>query len=339
MRRQVGWVLAALLAALPARAQDYKVVRKTTLGGEGGWDYLSVDAAARRVYVSHSTHVMVVDADTTAVVGDIPDTPGVHGIALAPELRRGFISNGRAGTASIFDLETLKRVGEVKTGQNPDAILYDPATSRVFVFNGRSADATVFDARDGTLLATIPLGGKPEFSQSDGGGTVFVNVEDKGEIVALDARALKVKARWPIAPCEEPTGLALDAAHRRLFAVCRNEKMAVVDADTGKLVATLPIGAGSDGAAFDAERQLAFSSNGGDGTLTVVRELSPEKFEVVQTVATLRGARTISLDPKTHQLLLPTAELLPPPQPTPEQPRPRPQPAPGSFMLLVVGKP
>ena len=326
--------LLGVLAA-PLSAQEYKVVKQAKLGGEGGWDYLSVDAAARRLYVSRSSHVMVLDADTTAVVGDIPDTPGVHGIAIATDLGRGFTSNGKAGTATIFDLASLKPVGSVKTGENPDAILYDAFTHRVFTFNGRSHDATVFDAKTGAVLATIPLGGKPEFSVTDLKGTVFANVEDTGEIVALDASAMKVKARFPLKPCEEPSGLAFDAEHRRLFAVCGNALMAVVDADTGKLVTTLPIGKGTDGAGFDAAAGMAFASNG-EGTLTVVREISPERFEVAQTLKTQRSARTMTIDPKTHRIYLPAAEYGPPPAATPEQPRPRPVALPGTFEIMVV---
>jgi YVTN family beta-propeller protein len=319
-------------------AQEYKVVKKAALGGEGGWDYLKVDSEARRLYLSRGTRVMVVDADTLSPVGEIPDTPGVHGIAIAGDLGRGFTSNGRDNTATIFDLATLKALGRVKTGTNPDAILYDAFTHRVFAFNGRSGDVTVIDAKEGTVAGTIPVGGKLEFAVTDGAGRIFVNVEDKNEIVALDARAMTVTAHWPLAGCEEPSGLAIDVAHRRLFSVCGNKHMAVVDTDKGRLVATVPIGEGPDAAAFDAERQLAFSSNGGDGTLTVVHEVSPEKFDVVQTVATQRSARTMTLDPKTHNVFLVAAEFGERPAATAEQPRPRPPVVPGSFTVLVVGR-
>jgi DNA-binding beta-propeller fold protein YncE len=324
-------------AGAPVSAQEYKVVKKAALGGDGGWDYLKVDAEARRLYISRATRVVVVDADTLAAIGEIPDTPGVHGIALAKDLGRGFVSNGRDDTVSIFELGTLKALGRVKTGTNPDAILYDALTHRVFAFNGRSGDVTVIDAKAGTVAGTIPIGGKLEFGVTDGAGRVFVNVEDKNEIVALDARQMKVAAHWPLTACEEPTGLAIDVAHRRLFAACGNQHMAVVDADQGRPVATLPIGEGSDGAGFDAERQLAFSSNG-DGTLTVVHESSPERFEVVQTVATQRSARTMELDAKTHNVFLVAAEFGERPSPTPEQPKPRPPVLPGSFTVLVVGR-
>jgi len=338
--RHGGWVglmVVGTLIAGGASAEEYKLAKSAKLGGEGGWDYLTVDAAARRVYVSRSSHVMVLDADTLQVIGDIPETTGVHGIAIAADLEKGFTSNGRSNTLTVFDPKTLKATGEVKTGTNPDAILYDSFTKRVFAFNGRSGDVTVVDAKSDAVLATIPVGGKLEFGQTDGKGQVFVNVEDKGEIVALDAKEMKVLAHWSIAPCEEPTGLALDGAHRRLFAACGNKLMAVVNADTGKVVTTLPIGAGSDGASFDPATQNAFSSNG-EGTLTVVHESAGDKFEVVQTVKTQRSARTITLDPKTGSLLLPAAELGPPPPATAEQPRPRPAIVPGSFALLVVSR-
>jgi YVTN family beta-propeller protein len=280
---------------------------------------------------------MVVDADTLSLVGEILDTPGVHGIAIAGDLGRGFTSNGREDMATIFELATLKIVGKVKTGANPDAILYDAFTHRVFVFNGRSGDVTVIDAKAGTVVGTIPVGGKLEFGVTDGAGRIFVNVEDKNELVALDARAMKVAAHWPLAPCEEPSGLAIDVPHRRLFAVCGNKKMAVVDADKGRVVTTVPIGEGSDAAAFDPERQLAFSSNG-EGTLTVVHETSPDSFEVVQNAATQRSARTMALDPKTHGIFLAAAAFGERPSPTAEQPRPRPPMVAGSFTILVVAR-
>jgi YVTN family beta-propeller protein len=318
-------------------AQDYKVVRKTALGGEGGWDYLKVDADARRLYISRSTRVIVVDADSLSPLGEIPDTPGVHGIAIAADLGRGFTSNGHDNSVSIFELGTLKTLGRVKAGTNPDAILYDALTHRVFAFNGRSGDVTVIDAAAGTVAGTVPVGGKLEFGVTDGAGRVFVNVEDKSEIAVLDARKMTLTAHWPLDGCEEPTGLAIDVAHRRLFAVCGNKHMVVVDADQGRLVATVPIGEGSDGAGFDPDRQLAFSSNG-DGTLTIVHEVTPERFEVLQNVTTQRSARTMALDSKTHNVFLPAAELGERPSPTPEQPRPRPPVLPGSFTVLVVGR-
>jgi YVTN family beta-propeller protein len=340
MRVPIGsTLLSAALLVVPTAvaAQDYKVVKKAALGGDGGWDYLTVDASARRLYISRSTRVMVVDADSLAAVGEIPDTPGVHGIAIASDLGRGFTSNGRDNSVSIFELGTLKPLGRVKTGTNPDAIMYEPTAKRVYAFNGRSGDVTVIDAKAGTVVGTIPIGGKLEFAVSDGAGRVFVNVEDKNQIAALDAQGLKLLARWPLAGCEEPSGLAIDRAHRRLFAVCANKRMAVVDADNGHVVATVPIGEGPDAAAFDPERQLAFSSNG-EGTLTVVHEVSPEKFEVVQNVTTAKSARTMALDTKTQNLFLVAAEFGERPAPTSEQPRPRPPVLPGSFTVVVVGR-
>lgn len=315
----------------------YHVINKLQLGGEGGWDYLTVDSAARRLYVSHATHVVVVDIDAGKVVGDIPDTPGVHGIALAPELNRGFISNGRANSATIFDLKTLNVLGQVKTGTNPDAILYEPDAKRVFTFNGRSNDATAFDAATGEVVAaTIPLGGKPEFSTTDGKGKVYVNIEDTGEVVEIDSRKPAVVKRSSIKPCEEPSGMGLDAAHHRTFSVCRNKLMVVLDTESGNVIATVPIGQGTDGGGFDPGTGLAFSSNG-EGTLTVVKESSPGKFDVSETVTTQRGARTMAIDPKTHRIYLPTAEFGPPPAATPDIPRPRPMPVKDSFTVLVVG--
>lgn len=330
-------------AAAPSASGDdtakaaYHLIKKVVLGGEGFWDYLAVDSAARRLYISHASKVLVLNADTYAVLGEIPGTDGVHGIALAPALGRGFTSNGRSNTVSVFDLQTLKVQGQVKTGENPDAILYDPASRRVFTFNGRSNDATVIDAASGAVAGTIPLGGRPEFAAADGDGRIYVNLEDKSEVVTLDSRALSLKTRWPLAPCEEPSGMAMDTKHRRLFIGCHNKMMAVMDADTGRIVATPPIGEGVDANAFDPGTGLAFSSNG-DGTLTVVREDSPEKFSVVENVPTQRGARTMALDLKTHKVYLVTAQFGPPPAPTPERPHPRPSIVPGTFTLLVLGQ-
>jgi DNA-binding beta-propeller fold protein YncE len=286
------------------------------------------------VYVSHATHVVVLDADSGMAVGDIPDTPGVHGVAVVHELGRGFSSNGRANTVTIFDLKTLKTIGTVKTGQNPDAIFYDAASKRVFAFNGRSNDATAINAADGTVAGTLAVGGKPEFAAGEGKGRVFVNIEDTSELLEIDTQKLAVLHRWPLAPCTSPSGLAMDAKNRRLFAVCENEMMAVVNADTGKVVATPAIGAGPDAAEFDPETQLAFSSNGQSGTLTVVHEDSPDKYSVIDTVATKKSARTMALDAKTHNIFAPFAEFE---ESTPAGQR-RPPMKPGTFALLVVGK-
>jgi YVTN family beta-propeller protein len=324
-------------AVAHAQGTEYHVIKKLQLGGEGFWDYLTVDGAARRLYVSRSTHVQVVDLATDSLVGDILDTPGVHGIAVAPELNRGFTSNGRANTCTIFDLKTLKALGQVNTGTNPDAILYDPASKKVFAFNGRSNDATVFDAASGEVATTIPLGGKPEFARSDGKGKIYVNIESTSEVVEIDSRKLVVLRRFSLAPGEEPTGMGFDSEHHRVFSGCSNKIMTVLDLDAGKVIATVPIGDRCDGNGFDPSTGLAFSSNG-EGSLTVVRESSPGNFEVVETVPTQRGARTMAIDPQTHNIYLPTAEFGPAPAATPENPRPRPTMVKDSFVILVVGK-
>jgi DNA-binding beta-propeller fold protein YncE len=336
------WLRLALFISLlatfsPAADSGYHVIKTYKLGGEGGWDYLNLDSASRRLYISRATHVIVVDADSGKSVGDIPDTPGVHGIALAPELGRGFVSNGREGTVTIFDIDTLKLISKVKVGDNPDAILYDPATKRVFTFNGKSQDSTAIDAAKGTVLGTIKLEGKPEFAASDGKGMIFVNIEDKSQLDAIDPAKLEVKSRWPLAPCEEPSGLAIDRKNRRLFAGCDNKMMAVVDADSGKVLATPAIGDGVDATAFDEGTGLAFASCG-EGVLTVVREESPSKFSVVENVKTQQGARTLALDEKTHQVFVVTANFGPPPAATAENPHPRRTILPDTFVVLVVGK-
>jgi len=328
----------SLLATFSAAADSgYHVVKTYKLGGEGGWDYLNLDTSSRRLYISRATHVIVIDADSGKPVGDIPDTPGVHGIALAPELGRGFVSNGREGTVTIFDIQSLKLIAKVKVGDNPDAILYDPATKRVFTFNGKSQDSTAIDGAKGTVLGTIKLEGKPEFAVSDGKGEIFVNIEDKSQLDAIDPNKLEVKSRWPLAPCQEPSGLAMDRKNRRLFAGCDNKMMAVVDADSGKVIATPAIGDGVDATAFDEGTSLAFASCG-EGVLTVVREESPGKFSVVENVKTQEGARTLALDDKTHQVFVVTAKFGPPPAATPENPHPRHTILPDTFVVLVVGK-
>ena len=331
--------LAFLLTATLAMAADsgYHLMHTYKLGGEGGWDYLTLDSAARRLYISRATHVMVMDADSGKIVGDIPDTPGVHGIALAPELGRGFISNGREGTVTIFDIHTVKLIAKVKAGENPDCILYDPATKRVFTFNGRSHDSTAIDADSGKVLGTIQLEGRPEFAVSDGKGELFVNIEDKNQIDAIDPQKLQVKASWPLAPCEEPSGLAIDRKHRRLFSGCHNKMMAVLDADTGKVIATPAIGQGVDANAFDPKTELAFASCG-EGVLTVVKEESPNKFAVLENVPTQQGARTMALDEKTHKIYLVTAKFGPPPAPTAENPHPWHTILPDTFVVLVLGR-
>jgi len=330
-------MISLLVTSFAMAASGYHVIETYKLGGDGGWDYLTFDGSSRRLFISRATHVMVIDADSGRSLGDIPDTPGVHGIALAPDLGRGFVSSGRESTVTIFDLKSLKSLGKVKVGDNPDAILFDPATNRVFTFNGHSNDSTAIDAAKGAVVGTIKLDGKPEFAVSDGKGEIFVNLEDKSQLLALDPNKLEVKSRWPLAPCQEPSGLALDGKNRRLFSACDNKMMAIVDADSGKLVTTVPIGGGVDAAAFDPETSLAFASCD-EGVLTVVREDSPNKFSVAENVSTQEGARTMALDPKTHQVFTVTAKFGPPPAPTPEQPRPRRTILPDSFVVLVLGK-
>jgi DNA-binding beta-propeller fold protein YncE len=336
-----GAVLGLFLAAVAAWAAvgaGYHVVTTYKIGGDGGWDYLTADADARRLYISRGTHVMVIDADSGKNVGDIPDTAGVHGIALAPELGRGFTSNGREGTVSIFDIQTLVPNSKVKVGDNPDAILYDPATRRVFTFNGRSQDSTAIDGATGKVLGTIKLDGKPEFAASDAKGEIFVNIEDKSELVAIDPNKLQVKATWPLAPCTGPSGLSMDRKNRRLFVGCDNKMMAVVDADSGKVLATPAIGDGVDATTFDPQTGLAFASCGADGVLSVVKEESPGKFSVAGNVPTQKGARTLALDEKTHNVFVVTAQFGPRPAATADNPHPRPSIVPDSFVALVVGK-
>ena len=333
-------VIILNVVALDAQTKPrsgYHVVNQYKLGGEGGWDYLTLDAKTRRLYVSRATHVTVVDADTGAVVGDIPDTPGVHGVAVVEETGKGYVSCGRSSSVTVFDLKALKTLKQIPVGKNPDAIIYDAASGRVFTMDGGSDDVTAVDVKTDTVAGTLALGGRPEFAVADGQGRVFVNLEDRSAVVEFDSRRLAVEARWPVAPAEEPSGLAFDGKHRRLFSVGANRLMAVLNVDTGKVVATVPIGSGVDAAAFDAGTGLVFASNG-EGTLTVVREETPDKYTLVENVPTRRGARTMALDPKTHRVYLVTAEFGPPPQPTPERPRPRPSIVAGSFTLLVVGR-
>jgi DNA-binding beta-propeller fold protein YncE len=326
------WVVSTAWAADPG----YHVLKTYKLGGDGGWDYLTVDSSAHRLYISRATHVMVIDTESGKQIGDIADTPGVHGIALAKDLGRGFTSNGREGTVSMFDLETLKTSSKIKVGDNPDAILYDPATQRVFTFNGRSHDSTVIDAAKGTVLGTIKLHGKPEFAVSDEKGGVFVNIEDTSEIQSLDPDKMQVKSTWPLAPCDGPSGLAMDRKNRRLFSGC-DKLMAIVNADTGKVVSTQPICDGVDATAYDDEQGLAFASCH-DGNMTILHQDSADKYSVAQTVPTQKGARTMALDQKTHFAYTVTAQFGPPPAATIENPHPRPAIQPDSFVVLVVGK-
>jgi WD40 repeat protein len=328
---------AKALAKAPEKSPGYHVTKEIQIGGEGGWDYLTVDPVGRRLYASHTNKVEVIDVDSGKKVGEVLNLSGVHGIAIAHDLNRGFISNGRSSTVTLFDLKTLANVGDVKvTGENPDAILYDPFSSQVFAFNGRSKNATVLEAKTGKVVGTIDLGGKPEFATTDLQGRVFVNIEDRGEVAEIDAKSLAVKAHWPLKPCEEPSGMAIDRKHHRLLIGCDNKMAAVVDTESGKVVTTVPIGEGVDANAFDPGTGLGFSSNGRDATLTVIREETPDRFTVAENVPTRKGARTMALDEKTHTVYLVTAQFGPAPAPTAEQPRPRPTILPNTFTILVV---
>jgi DNA-binding beta-propeller fold protein YncE len=320
-------------------APGYHLTRTIPVGGEGGWDYVAFDTVSRRLFVAHSSRVEVIDADQGRVVGAVAPTPGVHGIAIATDLGRGFTSNGAESSVTIFDLKTLKEVGRTKTtGAGPDAILYEPVTHRVLTFNGEGANATAIDGATGHVVGTIPLGGTPEFAVADGGGLVFANLEDKSAVLTIDPRSLTVTHAASLAPCQTPTGMAMDRVRRHLFIGCRNQLMAVMDADSGQVLATLPIGERVDANVYDPGTGLAFASNG-DGTLTVVGPSGQEGYSVLETVTTRLGARTMTLDPKTHDVFLVTAELGPPPPPTPEHPHPRPSVLPGTFLVLVLGLP
>lgn len=322
---RISLVLLATTAALAA-GTGYKVVKTWKLGGDGGWDYLTADSDGHRLFIARATRVMVIDTESGRQVGEIPDTAGVHGVALDPEIGRGFTSNGREDTVSVFDLKSLAVEKKIKVGSGPDAILYDAFSKRVFTFNGKGHDATAVDASKGEVVGKIDLGGKPEFAATDEKGTVFVNIEDTSELVAFDPQKLTIKSRWKLTGCEEPTGLSIDRTNRRLFSGCGNKTMAVVDADTGKVVANPAIGEGCDATAFDAGRNLAFAS-AGDGTITVIREDNGDKFSVAQTVITQKAARTMTLDAKTHRLFTVTANV---------GPRPERKVEPDSFVVLVV---
>jgi DNA-binding beta-propeller fold protein YncE len=306
------------------------------VGGEGGWDYVYADAGSRKLFISHGAQVTVLDMDSEKVAGEIPDTPGVHGIAIASRAGKGYITDGRANRVDIFDVKTLQKTGSVPAGTNPDAVTYDPVSNRVFAFNGRSGDATAIGVESGKAEGTILLGGKPETGVPDGHGHVYVNIEDKGEIAEIDTQALQVTRRFTVEGCEEPSGLAIDEKHHRLFAGCGNKVMAVVDPRSGKTLAKLPIGQGVDACAFDPGTGYAFASTG-DGHITIVKENMPGQFGVEQTVDTQRGARTMAVDTKTHRAFLPTAQFGPVPAATTENPHPRPSMLPGSFVILVVG--
>lgn len=322
-------------ADMPPR---FKVQSHILLGGEGGWDLVTVDPEALRLYVTHSVRVQVIDLSTDHVAGEIPDTPGPHGVAIAGDLGRGFVSNGRDSSVTVFDSRTLTVIGRIKlAAKNPDAIAYDPVTKRVFTFNGGSGNTTAIDAATSSVVGSVDLGGRPEFAVADGKAMIYANLEDQSAIVAIDTQKLQVVSRWPLAPGEEPTGLAIDRDHRRLFSGCANQKLVVLNADNGKVVKTLPIGKNVDAVAFDSKRQLIFSSNG-EGTLTVIHEEAPDHYKVIDTVETKLGARTVALNEGTGVLYLPTAEFGPPPPPSADHPHPRGSVKPGTFEILVVSE-
>jgi YVTN family beta-propeller protein len=327
-----------ILLGSAALADDaYKFLNEIPIGGEGGWDILTIDSPADRLYLSHATKVVVIDLNKNAVAGEIADTPGVHAFVAVPEFQRGFSSNGKEAKSSVVDLTTLKTISKIDTGQSPDAVVYEPRHREVYIFNHTGSSATVIDAKSATVTATIPLGGSPEFAVVDEkAGRIYCNIEDKSEVAVIDSTKHEVVARWPIAPGEEASGIALDAAHHRLFATCHNKMMVMVDTETGKVVANVPIGAGVDGCAFDDASQFAFASCG-DGTTTIAKEETPQKLTVVQTLKTERGARTMALDPKTHRIYLPTAQFQPAPSPSPGASPARPTILPNTLKLLVYG--
>jgi DNA-binding beta-propeller fold protein YncE len=339
--------LALLQAALsavsiadesPLPNADYGVSTIWPLGAIGGWDYLALEPSGARLFVSRGDRVDVVETASGRRATTIPNTAGVHGIAFAPEFKRGFTSNGRANTVTVFELDSLRVIEEAPiTGKNPDAILYDPASHHLFTANGASNDITVIDPMSMEVQGGIALPGKPEFMATDGMGTVYVNIEtDPGKLVAIDSKTSRIRATWPLPGCANPTGLAIDAVHRRLFSVCEHEVMEVIDGFTGRQVARVAIGDGPDAAAFDPDLGFVFSSNGADGTLTVIRQDTPDSYRVVATVQTQKGARTMALDPATHRIYLPTARFGAPPPPTPDAPNPRPAMVPDSFIILVA---
>ena len=340
MNFKISLLLLALALPLTAHAADapkYHILRHMAVGGDGGWDYLTFDPARHRLFIARSTRVMVVDVASGQLSAEIVNTPGVHGVALVPDAGQGYASNGRESTVTVFDLKDLHEIARIKVGDTPDAIVYDPFSKRIFTFNAKSKDATAIDVATGKVAGAIPLGGKPEFSVSDGKGHMYVNNEDKSEIVEFDPQALKETHRWKLTGCESPSGLAMDRTNRRLFAGCDNKKMAVVNADTGAVITTLAIGGGVDANAFDPETMLAFSSNG-EGDLTVAHEDSPNKFTVVETVSTEKGARTMALDPETHKVYVVTAKFGPAPAPTADAPHPRPSILPNSFEVIELGQ-
>ncbi|MGI8437442.1 MAG: YncE family protein [Chthoniobacterales bacterium] len=336
MRTPPLLAIIGLLSVCTALADNsYKLLKEIPIGGEGGWDILSVDSAAHRLYLSHATKVVVIDLEKNTVAGEIAETPGVHAFLPVPELGRGFSSNGKEAKASVVDLKTLQTISKIDTGEGPDAMAYDAKRGEVYIFNHKGSSATVVDAKEAKVVATIPLDGSPEFGVADSAaGRVYVNIEDKSEVAVIDTAKHEVVAHWPLAPGEEASGIALDAAHHRLFSTCHNRMMTMIDTESGKVVTTAAIGTGVDGCAFDDATQLAFASCG-EGLVTIAKEEAPDKLIVVQTLKTQRGARTIALDPSTHRIYLPTAEFGPTPSPSPGAAPGRPPMVPNTFKLLV----
>jgi DNA-binding beta-propeller fold protein YncE len=330
--------IAAALAALTCFAvtgNSYHVSGSIPIGGEGSWDYLSVDDANRHLFVSHFSRVEVIDLNTGKLAGAIPNTPGVHGIAIAPKQNRGFITCGNSNEVVVFDLKSLAVLSRVPTGGKPDSILFDPASNRIFAMNGKDGSSTVIDAVNPSVLGTIQLGGKPEFTTADGKGVAFVNLEDKDAVVRLDTAKMQLTATWPVAPCKAPGSMAIDRKNNRLFIGCHNDLMVVVDAGTGKVIADAPVGHGVDAAAFDSQNGLVFESSG-DGKVTVIHQDSADKYSVAGTVATAPGAKTMTIDPKTHSLYLSVADLGPAPAATKEVPNPKPSIIPGTFRVIKL---
>ena len=325
----------ALAASTQATAGEPASLELFNVGGLGGWDFLTFDPVGRRLFIARGDRVQVWSAQDKKVVAEIAGTEGVHGVALAQGLNRGFTSNGRANTVSVFGLDDLKITKTIDVGVNPDAILYEPAFKRVYAFNGRGRSVSVIDAVGLSVLATVPLGGKPEVAVADGAGHVFVNIKDTAELVVIDQASNRIQARWPLKPCVEPTGLAIDVAQRRLFSVCGNNKMVIVDADSGRLLADPPIGDEPDGVEFDPASGKAFSANG-QGTVTVVQEAGARHFDAVATIPTRPRARTIALDPVSHRLYLVTASYGPTPVPSGDGSRPRPPMLKDTFTVLVL---
>jgi YVTN family beta-propeller protein len=332
------WITSWLVGLICASAlgnELYQFAGQIPIGGEGGWDILTIDPTANRLYLSHSTKVVVVDLGKNAVGGEIADTPGVHAFVAIPELQRGFSSNGKESKASVVDLTTLKTTSKIDTGSNPDAVVYEPRHGEVYVFNHTGNSVTVINAKAASVSATIQLEGTPEFAAVDEkAGRVYCNVEDKSEVAVIDANKHEVVAHWSLAPGENPSGIALDARHHRLFSACHNKLMVMLDTENGKVIANVPIGVGVDGCEFDDSTQLAFASCG-DGTTTIAKEQAPNKLTVVQLLKTERGARTIALDPRTHRIFLPTAQFAPAPSPSPGASPARPSIVPNTLKLLV----